>query len=208
MVEEVEDPNGDSASLPTEDEILHALDSTGFLLEQRVANAFMHRDGFDVDINSAYEDDESGKTREIDVFAQYDRHAGDKRAGAPLVVANFIVECKNSPDPFLVMGRNRSREAFYLGSYSTEFDPFDLGFDKVHGAPIYFGLPRLEKDSSQRGFMGCQLVRMGRRNKKWTADNAGIYDSILYPRWRRPRSITSLNITPGGPPTICISQSS
>jgi hypothetical protein len=163
-------------------EVLTALDQTGFLLEQRVAQLFDSLNDFEVEANVPYRDRITGKSREIDVVADYTNFAGDSRIGAPFVRAGFIAECKNSRDPFVVIGvASKGSRLHYRNCYLAAFDPLKMGWNDIFDTISYLKLYNVDGVTLSGGFKGRQLVKLQRQQGKWRANNAGIFDSIVYP---------------------------
>lgn len=176
------------AEFPTEDEIVQAVERSGYLMEQDVATRFEQL-GYNIETNNPFEDIEQGKSREVDVRA-FKRITIDETRK---IAANFefIVECKNNSAPTVFIGRDKSdwdnsyhrRPEFcfpheeYIRQKSTGpqtglskyVSPFEhLGFDQVHYRVL----------EPQKAVQFCRIERAG---KKWRADHGGLYDSIFYP---------------------------
>jgi hypothetical protein len=169
---------------PTDAELLAALSKTGFLLEQQVAQFFLQQDGFEAAINFPFTDPDSGKSREIDVLAWWADYSGDAGLGAPFVSATFLVECKNTSNPYVVVGSADPYPTYYLrhrNTYVPEFDPLALGWQEVQSTFDYLDLKAVQPQPFEGGFVGHQLVRLDRSQKQWRADNSGVHDSIVYP---------------------------
>lgn len=174
-----------SSSMPSALDIQTALSRTGFLLEYRVARSLRER-GFDVDISRAYPDPTTGKSREIDVFANLDCQIGDANI---IVIADLIIECKNSSSPFVLIGDHGGDYAHMDESTILTFDPLQLQFYKAPSSSleIELKLDHLPGSPLQGDFTGYQLLRLTRHGGTWKADNNAIYDGILYPlakAWR------------------------
>jgi hypothetical protein len=174
-----------NSQIPSEDDIINALNRTGFILEHQVAQV-LRAAGFMADTNYAYEDAESGKSRELDVYAE----DATMIASGDLAVflhVELLIECKNNVDPFIVLG-DRGVEGRQL---RDALDALHLSVDP----PTYLGyangfqyslLGEFRAETSLRlpiesRFVANQLVRMDRHGGKWGASNSSIYDSILYP---------------------------
>jgi hypothetical protein len=177
-----------SGQVPTTEEIVSALSRTGFILEYRVAQA-LRRLGYDASVSYAYPDPESGKSREIDVFATID-HDITRPPVEIVLTGELIIECKNSFNPFVLVGERGQDRSYYDDSVMLSFDPLYLEFPgaKPHNSiRANLKLARLPGSAGLEEFVGYQLIRMNQQNNIWRADNTGIYDSILYPlakAWR------------------------
>src|ERR1700683_1162438 len=166
---------------PTSNEILSALNRTGFMFEYRVAQTLRNK-GFSTNINHAYPDPESGKSREIDVSANLDRDIERQPVSLNLGVS-LVIECKNGLNPFVLIGERNQNPVDFDNSVFLSFDPYALEFkgriyERVKYELDFGGLPGCWR---REDFVGYQLIRMNQQNGNWKADNNSIYDSILYP---------------------------
>jgi hypothetical protein len=164
---------------PSDEEVIAALERTGFLLEHRAAHELAVA-GFTTIINDAFPDPETGKSRELDVFAGMDYEID----GTDLAVqAKVLIECKNTPNPYLVVGTNRARWDPLDESVVVTFDPLKFQFPGKAQPSILTQLD-LWRNPGELGkelFIGHQLVHMNRKDGEWRADNSSVHDSILYP---------------------------
>jgi hypothetical protein len=166
---------------PSASDVIAALSRTGFILEYRVAQK-LRRAGFETSINHAYPDPENGKSREIDVLATIEKEI--RRQPVDInVYMDLVIECKNSLNPFVLIGERGQDRIYPDESVILSFDPFRLGFPEKKYRRVFHELKLASLPGSRRreDFMGHQLVRMNRQNGSWKADNTSIYDSILYP---------------------------
>lgn len=87
---------------PTSDQIIDALRSAGWLLEQETDSALLKRD-YVTSVGAAFPDpDEPSKSREIDVMAYKRLHTdGDLRMSVSI---RCLVECKQSSHPYILIG--------------------------------------------------------------------------------------------------------
>jgi len=172
-------------SLPTPEQILSALDRTGFVLEYRVAQRLQGL-GFDVILNDAFTDPDTGKSREIDVVASVTKNIHRDNLAKIIIDATLIIECKNYTDPVVVIGRgNDTRFHNDNDKPVITFDP--LSFEFANRSPkdygglyVRLGIWKLPSHST-KGFIGRQLIKMRRHDGRWQATNDSIYDSIIYP---------------------------
>jgi len=81
------------SEMPTTAEIISAVEDSGYLLEQQVANVFESL-GYHVEPNFSFPDPEQELSREIDVRA-FRREFYDAQRNEAVWV-EFLVECKNS----------------------------------------------------------------------------------------------------------------
>lgn len=180
-------PAANSKGKPAPDEIMGALVESGYLMEQEVASRFEAL-GYHVQTNRAFEDPDEGKSREMDVSAVRRVHFDEENKIA--IFIEFIVECKNSSNPFAFITRRKNeldrRESpreliFPIRSYrhsklishnqSTVLEKsafLTLGLDREH---YYF----------QNHHKSVQFCRIDRKGSGWQANHGGIFDSILFP---------------------------
>jgi hypothetical protein len=175
------------SSEPTVEEILAAIRSSGYLMEQEVAS-LLEAKGFHVTTNRAYKDPDEEKSREIDVSARKCGYEGEENQFG--VYAEIVAECKNNSAPFVFIGRRKNATdmhpqpeeyLFPVNEYSFIIKEekgtktsrpvpafMHLGLDKVH---YCYSLP-------DKMVQFCRMVRQG---KGWEANHGGVYDSILIP---------------------------
>ena len=172
---------------PSLDDIITALNRTGYLMEQQVATQLEALD-LHVWTNWAFEDPDEGKSREMDLRAiKRVAHNEQENINAFLEI---IVECKNNANPLVFIGRPKSETddrygpeelVFPIPKYekqrmdselriiSMETDAFfHLGFDQVHHDFV----------ADTKAVQFCRIDRAG---KAWKANHGGLYDAIFYP---------------------------
>jgi hypothetical protein len=166
---------------PAASEVISALSRTGFILEYRVAQ-ILRRAEFQAEVNYAYPDPETEKSREIDVSASFEEHLEERSINISLS-AELVIECKNNSSPLVVIGERGQDPVFSDDGIRLSFDPYDLKFPKGKSQSLLskLGLHQLPQDIAVGDFVGHQLVRMSPQGRTWKADNNSIYDSILYP---------------------------
>jgi hypothetical protein len=172
---------------PAQEDIMQALVDSGYLMEQEVASRF-EAIGYHVQTNRAFEDEDEGKSREMDVSAFRRVHFDEENK--IVIDIEFIVECKNSTNPFAFITRRKnqidrqeaprelifSRRTYQQSktldhnrSMSRQVSAFlTLGIDNDH---YYF--KNQEKS--------VQFCRIDRKGSGWQANHGGIFDSILFP---------------------------
>jgi hypothetical protein len=175
---------GNVGQEPSAEDIEFALSKTGFLLEHRVAKLLRnHRLKPEVTIGDAYPDPETGKSREIDVYADFYEFVERAPSVSVQISVALVIECKNNSGPFVVIG-DRGIESPHFDDFAAiSFDPITLGFPnaKYHSLEYEIGLSGIPGLPGGRNFTGRQLLRLNRQGGGWRADNNAIYDSILYP---------------------------
>ena len=175
--------DGSAKGRPTPDEILAALDRTGFIFEYRVAQE-LRQVGLEAFLNFPFTDPDTGKSREIDIIAHLDDSVTAKGFSVR-VAAILVIECKNYEDPLIVVGEEQ--DTVYRSDPVVTFDPLQLDFPKLSNRypSLLFNLKLWKRPShSTKGFVGTQLIKMRRQSGRWQATNDSIYDSIVHPLFK------------------------
>ena len=175
---------------PTNEEIVEAIQASGYLMEQEVATV-LESIGFHVETNRAFEDVEESKSREIDVWAFRNDYRNEETKFR--LDIELICECKNNANPFVFITRpknERDKTQFAPREYLFPVQTFEKTLEvspdgkrrsyTMIPAFQYLGLAEhhhyYKQDSKAVQF--CKIVRSG---KSWEANHGGIYDSIFYP---------------------------
>lgn len=171
---------------PSIDEIMAAVEESGYLLEQHVATQ-LERLGFQVTTNFAFEDPDEGKSREMDVRA-VKRVAVDEEAKISAYI-ELIVECKNTSNPFVFIARPknerdlRSSPKEFLFPYTYEMKK-DFGGGRGLSKPVepfvHLGFDQVYKEH-QKAWKAVQFCRIDRKGSGWHANHGGLYDAMFYP---------------------------
>ncbi len=189
---------------PTNEEILKALDETGFLMEQRIATQ-LETLGFHVWTAYPFEDPEEAKSRELDVRAYLQaRRDEEKKVNVSI---ELLCECKNNENPFVFLRRRKGayeNEHFNPKQYLLPFDEYEVRSGNL--TRVLPAFQRFDFHKSHYYFQDefkavqfCKIVRG--KGKGWEANQGGIYDAMFYPlakavvatkkgdeRLRKPRS--------------------
>lgn len=167
---------------PTTEEIQTALLASGYLMELEVAAALENAE-FVIQTNWPFEDQDEGKSREIDVHAFRLCTGGN---GKPAVVAVILCECKNNRNPYVVLTRPKA-------GVDVRYTPMEFSFpraefEKEIAEGTYarvstfreLGLGSIHYALSERtkGVQFCKITRKG-ENGRWRADHSGLYDSLF-----------------------------
>lgn len=75
---------------------------SGYLIEQRICPSFEKR-GFQIEVNAAYKDDDTGKSREIDIKASSEVLIG--RGPIDSIYSRILCECENNFEPIVFFVR-------------------------------------------------------------------------------------------------------
>jgi hypothetical protein len=173
---------------PSSDEVVGALERTGYLLEQRVAST-VRSGGFSVTTGRAFQDPHEGKSREVDVFA-IKRAWGEPTIDTQIQV-QLIIECKRSTGPYVVLGKAPSGFDRRNRPYSHSMPIDSVRWPKGQkGNTHYFGgtstwewlgFHELPSSPNLDDRKGLQLVRMHLKGKEWQTDNSSIFESLTVP---------------------------
>ena len=170
---------------PTNEEIIKALNDSGYLFEQEIAS-ILEQHSFHIQTNAAFKDEDEEKSREIDVTGYQRFYFSEEKKAT--VALRILCECKNNRNPFVFINRNKSAmDSFYC--------PPNFLFPKkefmipVEGKPNSFTRKpafrhfNLDKvfPYSVTNVKAVQFCKMIRKGKEWAAMHDGIYDSILLP---------------------------
>lgn len=111
----------------TEAEACEALQRSGYLLEHRV-ETLLRRKGWYVEANSAYEDNETQKSRELDIYALTGHRIGKEHPDDRLFTS-VLVECVNNLQPIAFITKMPVMKAWAVGDIKGTFDPEDVVAD-------------------------------------------------------------------------------
>ncbi|GAB4043142.1 hypothetical protein [Spirosoma litoris] len=170
---------------PNTEEILEALNASGYLFEQEVASVF-EKNNFHIYTNTAYKDEDEEKSREIDVMAFRQQFYNKEKQIS--ISVRIICECKNNTNPFVFICRNKNAS-------DSNYSPPNFNFpQKEYKIPIegnlnsfyfvtgfkYYQIQEIFPYhlNDYKAVQFCKIVRKG---KEWHALQEGIYDSILLP---------------------------
>jgi hypothetical protein len=159
--------------LPNDQEIVNALTSSGFLLEQEVALVLEQR-GYEIRLSPSYVDPDEGKQREIDVIAYKDTSTSSV-PDRPL--CHFIVvECKSTPQVHVAFAREWT-------VHEREVAPFEVRLETLNGGArrkdprvsVAWEDAQLDAEWAINRLnvieKGVQLIRIERKGAKFEARN-------------------------------------
>ena len=96
---------------PSKDEIKKGIEESGYLLEQRICPV-LDKSGFAVFPNEHYKDPDTGKSREIDVYA-VDLIPLYRDSFDDTVSLSLLIECKNNHTPVVFFSQRNDLEGAY-----------------------------------------------------------------------------------------------
>ncbi|WGK88340.1 hypothetical protein [Pseudomonas migulae] len=173
-----------SSPHPTNEQILTALEKSGFLFEQEIATA-LENNGFHVETSWPYLDQDTKKSREIDLRAvKTFLHNEELKIQ---VFAEILVECKDSSSPFVFLERQKnkreltaSRPKEYVFPRKTyRKNVSDNSFKEVP-AFAHLGLASSHYYFNEPS-KTTQFSKVVRKGSDWVANHEGIYDSLFLP---------------------------
>src|SRR5882762_3757740 len=97
----------------TRDQIKQSLMRSGYLLEMRVEAKLRDRIGGYVAANASYQDPDTGKSRELDIYALLAEKVGPLRA---YVFSAILVECIHNPQPSALLTRGPTETFLHEGA--------------------------------------------------------------------------------------------
>ena len=172
-------------SQPTEEQIITALENSGYLFEQDVASILGNLD-FHVETNFAYNDIDSGKSREVDVRGVKEVYRDEDRKVQ--VIVEFLIECKDFGSPLVFLERaknnleqeNPTPNAYLFPKEKYREKINDKSYREIHPFQ-YFNL----KDNHyyfKELNKATQFSKIYKKSSKWFANHEGIYDSLILPQ--------------------------
>lgn len=170
---------------PSTSNILEALNKSGYLMEQEVATSFENI-GFNVRTNVSFQDNEEGKSREIDILATKQLLLDESTK--KIISLIFICECKNSSNPYVFLLRDKNKFDNHVPNeyYFSKPEFFKKHKDGIYeSVSLYPAFYHLDLDKSHHYYKNrykavqfCQIIREG---KDWKAKHENIYDSLILP---------------------------
>ncbi len=95
----------DNDQFPEQNEMIEAIRRSGYLIESQISEMLSNA-GFFVETNQVIKDPLTGKSREIDLLAEYYSYQAD-RSGVVAKV-KFVFEAKNNPFPLVLLTQFKS----------------------------------------------------------------------------------------------------
>lgn len=173
-----------STPYPSTEQILAALDKSGFMFEQEIATV-LESGEFHVETSWPYLDSDTKKSREIDLRAVKSYlHSEEHKIQ---VFAEILIECKDSSSPFVFLERPKNKRE------ATNFRPKEYIFPcKTYREDVsensFMEVPafsHLKLASSHYYFKSpnkaTQFSKVVRKGSDWVANHDGIYDSVFLP---------------------------
>lgn len=172
---------------PGKKEIKNALEKSGYLLEQRIC-PILDKYAFYTIPNEQYQDQDTGESREIDIFAIYMN---------PLYRSDFsdtfevrlVVECKNNKTPVVFMSQENPIPESLSGWILVNGYPdgiYEKKYEEVTSIEDYFHFKKFHHNYKVKWISRqfCQLkpkiINKGSSNEeiKWESTHETLYESI------------------------------
>jgi len=116
-------PRPGGATKISEPEARAALQRSGYLVEYRVESLLRKR-GWYVEANSAYEDSDTQKSRELDIYAIMAHPVGT--GPQDRLFTSVLVECINNPQPIAFITKNPYVREWAVDDIKGVFDPEEV----------------------------------------------------------------------------------
>ncbi len=184
----------DMADSPTDPDLLNALTSAGWLLEQTVAHVLADMDCHPR-LGWAFKDvDDPSKSRELDAYGY--RQVLRLEAEKIVVAVHFLIECKQSSMPYVGVGQTLPEWQFKQPTQHklpAEELRFNLsGREAYRLLPAWgaLGFDEVAKRHGEKRFRASQLTRLERtKGGAWSANNSGIFTSLVFPLAKAIRAV-------------------
>ncbi|MGW5081874.1 hypothetical protein [Micromonospora echinospora] len=173
--------------VPTEEQILAALQRTGYIFEQKVADLL----GPGVSTGWAFKDQDTGVSREIDIFKEEYETLYDDSTGKRLTIRWVILgECKNYQWPWVALTKKWSKIVWDpLGFYEGRWQELTatlaarLELERENGSALPFEkfpaeYHRLRYAPHPRA---VQLVKLNKKSSGWETHSSDVYSELTYP---------------------------
>ena len=174
--------NKNSLNKPTKEQIKKVIEESGYLLEQKIC-PIIERSGFFTIPNYQYQDQDTGKLKEIDVYAlnSYSLYKNEFRDRFEI---NILIECKNNSTPvifFTHLSHLKGKFGFIVlngypdGIYDEEKKTFAYIKEYFNFKKFYHNY-KIKWYASQF----CQMKRKKGSHKKkieWIASHERLYES-------------------------------
>lgn len=169
---------------PTPTQIIEALEQSGYLFEQEVADRLESLD-FHVDTAWAYLDADLNKSRELDVRAI--RRVFHSESLKLAMFVELLVECKAFESPIVFLQRPKNKRELlqavpqeYVFPVKNYHIPIGPNTARDVAAFIHLRL-RDHHYYYREPLKATQFSKVVRKGGDWVANHEGIYDSLVLP---------------------------
>ncbi|PIQ25255.1 hypothetical protein COW36_20035 [bacterium (Candidatus Blackallbacteria) CG17_big_fil_post_rev_8_21_14_2_50_48_46] len=173
----------------SESDIMDALKSSGYLMEQDIATQLESLEYSLVETNVVFEDINEKKSREYDIKAIKGEVISHEKY-AITFCEEIICECKNSSSPFVFIGRNKNNLDYhpYPKEYIFPVKEYNKPIENDEGRSIYnvykafqwldLASKHYYYSTDQKSVQFCKIIDEKGRLK---AVHEGFYNQIFYP---------------------------
>lgn len=172
----------------TPENITNLVKESGYLMEQEVATVLENL-GFVVQTNWAFQDQDEGKSRELDVMAFQLRYENPE--SAVFLCVELLCECKNMSTPLVFIERQKSpRDAHHVpAEYVFPFENYrkEMSTEQANTKSYFCDPPwrhwnlaahHYFYSQPQKAVQFCKICRNG---SKFEANHGGLFESLVYP---------------------------
>lgn len=171
-------------SEPTNEQVLEALEQSGYLFEQEVADA-MEKLGLHVDTSWAFPDPELDKSRELDIHGI--RRVLHDEPNRFSVFVEILAECKSFEAPLVFLQRPKNERELTRAIPREYIFPMQhyrkqVGQNSYQEVPPFIHLELSQHHYYYReSVKATQFAKVVRKGDKWVANHDGVYDSLVLP---------------------------
>jgi hypothetical protein len=169
---------------PSEAQMLAALEQSGYLFEQEVADRLESLE-FQVDTGWAFRDPDLEKSRELDVRG-IKRVFHDERNKLSVFV-ELLVECKAFENPMVFLQRPKNVRELQHAAPKEYLFPVTHFRKQLPGNSYQEVPPFIHLDLRHQHYYyseplkATQFSKIVRKGSDWTANHEGIYDALVLP---------------------------
>jgi hypothetical protein len=165
---------------PSKEQIIKAVNDSGYLMEQEVALT-LESLGFQfVQSNYAFKDSDTNESREVDVYAT--KYYFDCIHHGFLINVSLICECKNYSAPLVFFGRQKNLGDIFSTCEQFVFTERGKGFtNNIHTSFISWIIFN-KFHYYQQNYKATQFALMTTKNGRgWRLGHEDLYDGIFFP---------------------------
>jgi hypothetical protein len=162
---------------PSNTEIMEALQRSGYLLEQRLC-PIIEKCGFSVTPNEQYQDQDTGKSREIDIKALSVRELNEEFNHC--LFTELLAECKNNLYPVVFFSQKESvpdwmAPAVFTGQPEVVFENATSQWKTPISSHVRFDTFH---HSANPQWIARQFCRLKKDKGKWITSHDDLYSSV------------------------------
>lgn len=170
---------------PTKDDVRKAIERSGYVLEQRICPV-IEKNNFIAFPNEQFEDQDEGKSREIDVRARRADFLQDPENTLDMFETNILIECKNNSIPFVFFTHTPfPLESERVQFYGYPIDAVRLEDPKLINTKKYIYLNKTYIAQYHHYYHSlpiasqfCKIVLGNKGKKTWSTSHEDIYEVV------------------------------